>query len=230
MLNSDVAQQPVFYLFIAATILLSLGYTWGKRRNIKIYLSAFNALVDVLKPKDQNFTNIGGLTGYHAHIVPHKNRLIHHVEATITLLPRQSWLYYPFSKMIRRFDRLFITMIYSKKAEDLMGEGHLIEKKFSSFRGPKINGADKLKSEELDWGASRYLLYYENDDVKKELGALMEKQVEPGLLRHVALMPDQAHFFIIPKRGEVAKIFPTLSLWLHRLVEERYNLKNRKAE
>ena len=156
MFNSDITQQPVFYLFIAATVLLSLGYTWGKRRNTRIYLSAFNALVDALKPKDQNFTNIGGLTGYHANIVPHKNRFVHHVEATITLLPRQSWLYYPFSKMIRRFDRLFVTMIYSKKAENLTAEGHLIEDRFSSFRGPKISNTEKLEQEELRWGKTPF--------------------------------------------------------------------------
>ena len=229
MLNSDVTQQPVFYLFIAATVLLSLGYTWGRRRNIKIYLAAFNALVDALKPKDQSFTNIGGLTGYHANIVPHKNRFIHHVEATITLLPRQSWLYLPFSRMIRRFDRLFITMIFSKKAENLIAEGHLIEDRFSSFRGPKISNADKLEHEELNWGTSRFHLYYENDDVKKELSDLMEKLPEPGELRHVALMPDQAHFFIIPRKGEVAKVFPVLSSWIHKLVEQRYGIMTSQA-
>lgn len=230
MQNSDIAQQPLFYLFIAATVLLSLGYTWGRRRNNKIYLSAFNALVEALKPKDQRFTNIGGLTGYHAHMVPHKNRFIHHVEATITLLPRQSWLYYPFSRMIRRFDRLFVTMIYSKKAENLMGEGHLIEEKFSAFRGPKISHADKLKQETLDWGNYRYRLYYEREDVKKELIGVIGQLEDPGVIRHIALMPDQAHFFMIPRRGEVAKVFPPLSSWLHRLVEQRYNLKNRRAE
>ena len=230
MLNSDVTQQPVFYLFVALTILLSLGYTWGKRRNTRIYLSAFNALVDALKPKDQNFTNIGGLTGYHANIVPHKNRFIYRVEATITLLPRQSWLYYPFSRMIRRFDRLFVTMIYSKKAENLIAEGHLIEDRFSSFRGPKISNAEKLNKEELRWGNDSYHLYYENEKVKGELLSLIEQLPDPGVLRHVALMPDQTHFFMIPKRGKVAEIFPALSTWIHKTVEQYYNVNNSKSE
>ena len=230
MLNSDVTQQPVFYLFVAATILLSLGYTWGKRRNTRIYLNAFNALVDVLKPKDQKFTNIGGLTGYHANIVPYKNRFLHHVEATITLLPRQSWLYYPFSKMIRRFDRLFITMIFSKKAENLTGEGHLIEERFSKFRGPKISNADNLEKEEIRWGKYNYILYYENEDVKKEMITLTQHMEDPGSVRHIALMPNQAHFFIIPKKGAVASAFPTLSRWLQKLLEEGYGAKTSEKE
>ncbi len=86
--NSDIVNTPIFYLFIAFTILITLGYSWGRRRNKRIYLIAFNGLKELIKPKDQQYTNIGGLTGYHANFIPKKNELMRRVDTTITLLPR----------------------------------------------------------------------------------------------------------------------------------------------
>ncbi|MGC9313241.1 MAG: hypothetical protein ACP5IA_11170 [Sediminispirochaetaceae bacterium] len=168
MPNEAIAQQPIFYLFIAFTILMSLGYSWGRRGNKKIYLSAFNAMVETMKPKDQSFTNIGGQTGYHANIIPKKNTFIRRVDATITLLPRQSWLYLPFSMMTMRFDRLFTILFFGKKAMGLLSEGHLIEEKYSRFRGPKITNEESLQMEKLRWGDKDFLLYSKTVDIDEE--------------------------------------------------------------
>jgi hypothetical protein len=223
----DVTQQPIFYLFIAATVLLTLGYSWGRRRNKRIYLSAFNALVETLSPKDQNFTTIGGLTGYHANLIPYRNKFIRRVDATITLLPRQSWLYYPISKLTRRYDRLFLTLFYSKKASKLLPEGHLIEERYSRFRGPKITNIESLQHEELQWEGTPFHLYYQSDEMRDSLLKLKEKLGSPGELRHLALVPDreQAFLFMVPKRDHVGQLFPVVYRWLDGLLEKRYKEK-----
>jgi len=225
--NEAIAQQPIFYLFIAFTILMSLGYSWGRRGNKKIYLSAFNALVEVMKPKDQNFTTIGGQTGYHANIIPKKNTFIRRVDATITLLPRQSWLYLPFSMLTMRFDRLFMILFFGKKSMGLLTEGHLIEEKYSRFRGPKITNEESLQMEKLRWGDKDFLLYYADEEIKTQLVELKEKIGSPGHLRHVAVVPDrdQAFLFMVPKKGYVAEVFPIIYKWLNSLLEKKYNLK-----
>ncbi|MFW5711960.1 MAG: hypothetical protein ACOC2P_03875 [Spirochaetota bacterium] len=219
----DVTQQPIFYLFIAFTILLTLGYSWGRRGNKRIFLSAFNALVDTLRPKDQTFTTIGGQTGYHANLIPKKNSLIRRVDATITLLPRQSWLYLPFSLLTFRFDRLFLTMLFSKKSMGILEEGHLIEEKYSRFRGPKITNEEKLQKESFRWGERDFLLYYADESVKNDLLDLKERLKEPKYLRHIAIVPDrdQAFLFLIPKKGYVAEVFPVIFKWLNKLIERR---------
>lgn len=224
---TGITQQPLFYLFIAFTIILTLGYTWGRRINIKNYLSAFNALVETLQPKDKNFTNIGGLTGYHANLIPHRNRFIRRVDATITLLPRQSWLYLPLSKLTRKYDRLFIILFFSKKAMGLVGEGHLIEEKYSRFRGPKITNEESLQSEKIRWREKDFILYWENDSVKGEMEKLQSLLPSPGEIRHVALVPDreQAFMFMVPKRGHVGEVFPSVYTWLNTLLEKRYEKK-----
>ena len=144
-MNTDISSQPVFYLFIAFTLLLTLGYSWGRRRNRGIHLSAFNALVETVQPKDQTFTNIGGLTGYHANLIPKQSAAVNRLDATITLLPRQSWLYFPFSLLTMRFDRLFISLSLTRKAVQGLKEGHLIEQGYASFRAPKIEAAERLR-------------------------------------------------------------------------------------
>ncbi len=227
---ADVTQQPVFYLFIAITILLTLGYSWGRRRNKRIYLSAFTALVDTLSPKDQNFTTIGGLTGYHANLIPYHNKFIRRVDATITLLPRQSWLYYPFSKMTRKYDRLFITFFYSPKAKNLLREGHLIENHYSRFRGPKITNEESLQHEQIRWGNTSFHLYYASDEERRHLLSLKDTLESPGELRHIALVPDkeQAFMFMVPRHGHVTEIFPVIYRWLDRLLETRYKEKEKQ--
>lgn len=223
MENIDVTQQPIFYLFIAFTILLSLGYTWGRRRNKRIYLSAFNSLVETLNPQDQTFTTIGGLSGYHANIIPRKNSVLRRVDATITLLPRQSWLYMPFSWLTMRFDRLFITLLFSKKAQKLLREGHLIERRYASFRGPKISNAEQLQTEELRWDEREFLLYYADQESKERLLDLKQRLGSPGQLRHVALVPEQeqAYIFMIPKLHSTAQIFPVIIKWLNAGLQDK---------
>ncbi len=223
MANEIVTQQPIFYLFIAFTILLTLGYSWGRRANKRIHLSAFHALIDTVKPKDQNFTTIGGQTGYHANLVPKKNLLVRRVDATITLLPRQSLLYLPISLLTFRFDRFFLVMFFGKKAMGLVSEGHLIEKNYSKFRGPKITNEDKLQLEEMRWGDKEFLLYYEDEDIKQDLLNLKNQLTAPGYLRHVAVVPekDQAYLFMIPKRGYVGEVFPVIYTWLNKLLERK---------
>lgn len=232
MENTGVTEQPIFYLFIAFTILITLGYTWGRRGNKRIYLSAFNALVDTLKPKDQNFTTIGGQTGYHANLIPKKNSIIRRLDATITLLPRQSWLYLPFSLLTFKYDRLFMMLFFGKKAMGLVTEGHLIEEKYSRFRGPKITNEEDLQLEKMRWGDKDFLLYYADEEIKSELLALKERINEPGYLRHVAVVPDkdQAFIFMIPKRGYVAEVFPIIYNWLHKLLEKKVSEKAEKSK
>ncbi len=220
--GTEVADQPVFYLFIAVSILLSLGYTWGRRRIRRITNTVFKEIAAVLSPKDQTFTNIGGLTGYHANFVPHRNKSVKQVDATMTLLPRQSWLWYPFSRMIRRFDRLFLSFHLSPKVTGILREGHLIDKSYSSFAGAKIVNADSLRQDTFEWGRRTFYLYYYDDEVKNRMeqcrGMIGE---DPGPLRHVALVPEQNRLFVflIPVPGAVEGVLGTVYRWFSELVE-----------
>ena len=229
----NILATPLFYLFIAFTFLLSFGYFRGRRRNKEIYQSAFKALVDIVKPNDQTFTVIGGVVGYHANFYMPKQHPLSQIDATITLLPRHSWLYLPISYLTRRFDRLFITL--NCRAPLPPGEGHLIESSYARFRGAGITNEEKLQKEKLDWGNHRFYLYYDDKKTRDLLLSFVAENPDPGLIRHMALVPDKKRGFVfmIPRIGQVQDSFAPLYRWfLSTLKKEERELhrKNGKIE
>lgn len=214
-----LTRQPLFYLFIAFSALLAFGYFWGKKKNHRIFVSAFNGLVDVVKPADQTFTNIGGLIGYHAELITRKSDPVEKVEATITFLSRHSWLWLPISKLIWQNDRLFIT-IHLKKAP--LGEGHLIEAGYARFRGPKITNAERLQQETIQWGSWKFHLYYASQQVREKLAALVRGNPDPGVVRHIALVPElkRCFIFMIPRQSEVAKYLAPIYRWIPSILKQ----------
>jgi hypothetical protein len=211
--HQNIVTQPVFFLFIGFSCLLSAVYFWGRRANQRLYLSAFADLTDVIKPDDQTFTNIGGVVGYHANFILKKESVFSKVDATITLLPRHSLLYMPLSKLIMKFDRLFITL-YLKTA--LAGEGHLIEKRYAGFRAPKITNAPRLEKIEIKWGNYDFLLYFEQYKMRDQLMSFVKKNPDPGSIRHIAIVASErkCYLFMIPKRGRVKENFTPVYRWL----------------
>ncbi|MBW2599301.1 MAG: hypothetical protein JRC60_04270 [Deltaproteobacteria bacterium] len=215
-----IITQPVFFLFVAFSFLLTFGYFRGRRQNREISLSAFNDLMEVFRPDDQTFTNIGGAIGYHANLfIRKKGAFLSRVDATITMLPRHSWLYFPISKLIRRYDRLFITLYLKNKPEE---ECHLIEIKYSRFAGATITGTERLNRETVTWGAHTFYLYYESTNTHSRLMNFIDRNSDPGIIRHIAIVPGQKKCFIfmIPRKGQVAKYLAPVYRWLPSVVKK----------
>jgi len=215
--DEQMIGQPVFFLFIAFSFLLSAGYLWGRRQNKAIFRAAFQDLTAVIQPDDQTFTNIGGVIGYHAELlIKKKGAWLSRVDATITLLPRHALLYLPLSMLIRRYDRLFITLQVKAPPP---AEGHLIEVRHEGFRGTKIENARRLGREAVTWGGRDFHLYYESETVRGQFARLMQEHPDPGVVRHIALVPQQKKVFIfmIHKRGSVERSLRPLYRWLSTL-------------
>jgi len=210
---NEIVTTPVFLLFVGVTFLLTLGYFWGRRRNQKVFLDAFNDLVGVVKPDDQTFTNIGGVVGYHANLYIKNKSPVTRVDATITLLPRHSWLYLPVSYLIMRYDRLFITFYVKPR---MPGEGHLIETGYARFRGPKITNEQRLNRETVQWGTHDFHLYYESIKVRDHFIKFVSSNPDPGIIRHIAFIPEQkkGFVFMLPRRGMVARYFQPIYQWI----------------
>lgn len=212
-----LVSEPLFWLFLAATAVLVWGYYWGGRENKRLYLSAFNGLADVIKPVDQTFVNIGGLIGYHGNFVTPKDSPFEKVEATITFLARQSLLYLPVSILIRKHDRLFVTLYMRQSPKE---EGHLIEERYSRFRHARITNEARLNREPIRWGGMDWIVYYQGGRMRDRLKKFTETHTEPGILRHIAVVPDQKKCFVfmIPKKGQVKACFEPVYRWIPSLV------------
>jgi len=185
-----------------------------------MFLSAFNDLMEVFRPDDQTFTNIGGAIGYHANLfIRKKGAFLSRVDATITMLPRHSWLYFPISKLIRKYDRLFIELYVKNKPEE---ECHLIETQYSRFAGAKITGAGRLNTETVTWGAYTFHLYYETIETRTRLMDFINRNPEPGIIRHIAIVPDKkkCFIFLIPRKGQVARYLAPVYRWLPSVIKK----------
>lgn len=212
--------QPVFFLFVAFSFLLTFGYFWGRRHNRKIVLAAFNDLMEVVKPDDQTFTNIGGAIGHHANLyIKKKGAPFSRVDATITLLPRHSWLYLPLSKLIRKYDRLFITLYLKRTPPE---EVHVIETKYDGFRHSQITNAERLQRETIRWGRFDFHFYYQSLPMRDHVLKFIENNPEPGTIRHIAIVPEQkkGFIFMIPRKTQVGRYLTPIYRWIPSVIKE----------
>lgn len=217
----NIIYQPAFYFLIAITITLTMGYTWGRRFNRRVVVNALDPLLQVFKARDQQFTNIGGQTGFHANIVPGNMRSVRRVDVTLTVLPRQSWLYMPFSLLVRKFDRFYMIFFFNKRGRAAREEGHLIDTRFEKMMGNRIENIDALSKREVDWAGRRFHLYSASEVIAGKLEALMERYGDPGPIRHLAIIPseERAYYFQIPRVGTVAPNVSIFRDWLEEYIE-----------
>ena len=188
----------MFYiLLIVFTLLVLAGYSLGRKRNLSIVKFVGNTLEEILKPDDQDYTWLGGSIGFRAN---YKCKDLEKVEATLTLLPRQSPLYYPVSYLVSGFDRLYVTFFLKSK---IKSEGHIINKRYFKFRGPRIDNAQKLSEEEQDG----FLILYQDQRIRSALLNFFKELNRGGflkILKHIALVPDRnTRFILIVPRKDV---------------------------
>jgi hypothetical protein len=189
----DTAGVSVLIVVIAITVFIAFSFNSGKRKNKEICTAVFSALLKVFKPDDQTFTNIGGAVGHHGIFSFKERGSVSRIDVTLTLLPRQAPLYMPISKFLMRYDRLFIS-VYMRYPPP--GEGHIIERGYSGFRGPVITNISRLRRTEFKWGDLDFFLYYEQDRMIDNFNKLIGKLPSPGPIRHIAIVPDQRKGFI----------------------------------
>lgn len=180
-------------MIIAVSAFIVFSFHSGKRKNKEIFTVIFKELVTVFKPDDQTFTNIGGAVGHHGTFSFNERGSVSRIDVTLTLLPRQAPLYMPISKLLMRYDRLFIS-VYMRYPPP--GEGHLIEKGYTGFRGPEITNISRLRRTEFKWGGLDFLFYYEQDRMMDQFKALMASLQNPGPIKHIAIVPDQRRGYI----------------------------------
>ncbi|MCX7981370.1 MAG: hypothetical protein N2572_00480 [Syntrophales bacterium] len=215
-----IANDPLFWVFVIFTVILVYGFHWGRRRNEHIFRTVMQDMIEVIKPVDQTFTNIGGVVGYHARFFLAKDAWAERVEATITFLPRHAWLYLPISLLIWRHDRLFITVFLRRS---LVGEGHLIEKNYARRRRAKITNEERLTKEELRWGNREFSLHYDRPEMRDMLHGLLKLKDDPGKIRHVAFLGKERKCFVfmIPTSTGTVKIDlePLCDFWQKMVVK-----------
>ncbi len=216
--SGNIATGSVLIFIIVISAFIAFSFYAGKRKNREIYTATFRELMKVFKSDDQTFTNIGGAVGHHGTFSFKERGPVSRIDVTLTLLPRQAPLYMPISKYLMRNDRLYIS-IYMRYAPP--GEGHMIERDFTGFRGPEITNISRLHQMEFQWGDLPFFVYYEQNRMMDYFRELIESLPDPGPIRHIAIVPDQRKGFILmglqqePIEAYLAGVYD----WLFRVFE-----------
>ncbi len=147
-------------LFVGISVVISLVYIAGYKKNIKIMKKMAEMLEDTFKPKDKLYTYLGGVLGF---IAEYKTDDFKTISVTLRLIPRQSALYLPFMFITSGKDSLQI-MFYTKKP--ISGEFHLIKESFMKMTKPKIYNRAQLKSEKIEINGVKYEMLSDNNRYK----------------------------------------------------------------
>jgi hypothetical protein len=212
------AMVSLVLVIIAVSVFIAFSFHSGKRKNKEICTTVFQELVKVFKPDNQTFTNIGGAVGHHGTFSFKERGSVSRIDVTLTLLPRQAPLYMPISKFLMRYDRLFIS-VYMRYPPP--GEGHIMERGYTGFRGPEITNIARLRRMEFKWGDLDFFLYYEQDRMVDQFKTLIESLQDPGPIRHIAIVPDQrrGYIFMGLQQASIEAYLASVYNWLFRVFE-----------
>lgn len=201
--------MPASIIFVLLTIgvLISLQFYRGRRENLKLMRDIALELEEAIKPRDQMYTWLGGYVGFRADYKV-SSPLINRIEATLTLLPRQSVLHFPFSLLFLRHDRLYLLV---KLRQPPPGEAHAISPRYYRF-GPGIENREKMFHEKRsERHGTVFEIWYRHSQARESLLRLLDQLEVPELIKHLALVPGVNHIYCLmqPVPGKVATVVRT---------------------
>ncbi len=176
-------------LFIVVSLIISVVYYIGYKKNIKIMKKIAEVLEQALSPKDKLYTYLGGVLGFS---VEYKVEGLEKVMANLRLIPRQSFLYLPFMFITSGKDNLQL-LFYTKKP--LKCEFHLVRKSPLNITKPKIYNKDKLTKETYEIDGEKFEMLYEHKNFDKRFKELAKK-IPPKYFNHLAITTDNNIIYI----------------------------------
>lgn len=211
--SEHFSQQPFFFVLALISAILTISYYWGNNINKKRFESIFKELIEVIKPEKQEYGNIGGTRQYYCDFTLKKESPLERVDAQFTFLPRHLLPYLPIALLIDKYDGLLMALHFKEKLRD---EGHIIQADYAELRKAKIANADQLNKAFIKWGTQNYDIYYKSKKTYDRLKRLVDSIDDPGIVKHIALLPDQkkCFVFLVPKKGLVVKNLTPIYRWM----------------
>lgn len=183
--------STLFFLFVLAIGIIMLVFFRNKKYNLLTIQAIGKELEAALQPKDQTYTWLGGAVGCIAEYIT--ERPLRKVDATITMLARQSVLFYPISKLLFGNDRLFVVFHPFEKSRR---EAHVLEKWYYTLRLRKLDNQNVLNREEIAVQGKTFYLFSSDKAGIEKLSAWVQTFPAPKLLKHVALMPEAGTIYL----------------------------------
>lgn len=207
-----IEQSDLIALIIVLTLIAVTQFYRGRKLNLILIEFTARKLEEILKPKDKNYQWVGLYVGYKAMFnVNLKN--IKRVEAVITLMPRQSLLYYPIALITSRHDKLVMFFRYKGKVR---GEAHLVKKHYYRLGIRRIiKGIEKMAVKTIKINGKTYYLIYNDYELSRKLVNTVLSLKKPTIVNHIAVVQSNNSLYL------AAKVVPK---YFEELIENTYLL------
>ncbi|ANF21783.1 hypothetical protein [Thermococcus piezophilus] len=189
----EITSGVILALMVLAAI-SSIQFFKGRKLNLALMQHYLRSIEDVVKPENKEYIWLGGYVGFRAFYKINRDN-IRKFEYTLTLLPRQSILYFPIALLTSRHDKLYIII---KPLSQIKHEAHLIQKDYYRMK-PKIENEEFLQREIVEIAGKKYEALYEKKRDVELLKYLVESLSKPHNVKHVSLTPKTNVFYIFMK-------------------------------
>ncbi|WP_297421791.1 hypothetical protein [Thermococcus sp.] len=181
----------LFTVILVLAGIASLQFYRGRKLNLMLMEHYIKVIKGIVKPEDENYVWLGGYIGFRADYKVNREN-IKKFEFTLTLLPRQSLLYFPVSLVTSRHDKLYVVI---RPFNNIRREAHLIQKGYYRLR-PDIENEPLLQKEDVEIAGKTYEALFEKRRDVEKLKSLIEGMSEPHNIKHVALTPKTNVFYV----------------------------------
>ena len=182
-------------------LVASLQYWRGRRLNLTLIRELSRQMEEALRPKEKNYTWIGGYVGVVAEYTL-EDENYSKAKATISLLPHHSLLYLPISLLLGRKDRVYF-LIYPKRK--LKGRAHVLSgKKSSSLKGlPRFSFVDSVTLKGVNLKR-----YYNSKGEAEFLTKVASRLKDPRSFEHLAANVEENAYYasVVVGRGDVTDL------------------------
>ncbi|USH00660.1 hypothetical protein K1720_04260 [Thermococcus argininiproducens] len=172
----------------------ALQFYKGRRLNLSIMEYYLRTIESIVKPKDKEYVWIGGYVGFRAFYKVNEGNL-DKFEYTLTLLPRQSILYFPISKIVNRHDKIYFVI---KPYTTIRREVHLIQRGYYRFK-PKIEDEELLQREVIEVNGKQYEVLFEKRRDVELLRDFIQGFSKAENVKHVSLTPKTNVLYVFMK-------------------------------
>ncbi|NPA97091.1 MAG: hypothetical protein GXO32_05770 [Crenarchaeota archaeon] len=194
---SVVSTAELLLLISALAAIAVLQFFRGRKQNLIMLKIAAETLEKVFSPVDKIYRIVGIYVGFQAVYWLHRKNL-DHAEATVLLLPRYSAFYFPVSKAVNRFDKIYLTFWFARKS--VFNEIHVVrEGAYRRSLRSVIRNFSRLAVSETVVKGVRFFIAKDGDSGLNKILRFLESLRDPSRVMHVALVPENNSLYIFAR-------------------------------
>ena len=214
ILGVSLSSHMLFFLFVVVIGVLMLVLFRNRKYNLLTIRAIGKELESALQPEDQTYTWLGGSVGFNAEYKTGKP--LRKVEATLTMLSRQSMFFYPISKLLFGNDRLFIVLYPARKT--IKREAHILDRWYYKLRLRNFDNESALTRSSLQLKGKTFDIFSSDKAGITMLTTWLQTLPFPERVKHVALMPDTGtvYLYMDPKVETVSPVVQALKTFVDR--------------